>query len=151
MITQHKQVKIACWTIYKILLSIHLKPPINVILCLPFRWICMVFKYFFLDEGKGPHEELGYCNQDYFYLEVLAVIVLIHTCHALSGLIFDTEQDEDKSNLLFLLGDEIYDWNLNYSALYFSGVILVYAIEFLKSWWDNLCFLGVPCVLCMYM
>ena len=37
------------------------------------------------------------------------VIILIHPWHALSGLIFDTEEDEDKSNVISLLGDGIYD------------------------------------------
>ena len=34
----------------------------------------------------------------FFSLGVVAVLILIHTCRALSGVIVGTEQDEDKSN-----------------------------------------------------
>ena len=55
-------------------------------------------------EGKVPHEGTGYCNWHYFSLEVVAVLMLINPCHDLSDIIIYTEQDEDKSNFIFLLG-----------------------------------------------
>ena len=59
---------------------------------------------FFLNEGRGTHEWPGYCYQHFFSLEVVAVLVLIHPCHDLSGVIVDTKQDEDKYNFIFLIG-----------------------------------------------
>ena len=59
---------------------------------------------FFPTEGIGPQEGSGYCHQHYFSLEVVAVLMLIHPCHAMSGVIVDTEQDKDKSNFIFILG-----------------------------------------------
>ena len=35
------------------------------------------------------------------------VLILIHCCHALSGVIFDSEKDEYKSSFIFLLGARI--------------------------------------------
>ena len=64
---------------------------------------------FCLNEGKGPYEGPVYFHSHYFYLEVVAVLVLIYPCHALSGFIVYTEHDEDKSNFLFLLGAGIFD------------------------------------------
>ena len=58
--------------------------------------------------------------------------MLIHPCHALTGVIADTEKDEYKYNFIFLLGAGISDWNSNSSALYFSGFIHAYAIGFIK-------------------
>ena len=58
---------------------------------------------FCLAEGKGHHEWPGYCRQHFYSLEVVAVLMLIHPCRALYGVIFDTEQDEDNSNLFFLI------------------------------------------------
>ena len=60
-------------------------------------------------EGKGPHEGQGYCHHNYFSLEVVAVLMLINPCHDLYDVIVDTEQDEDKSNFIFLLGYGISD------------------------------------------
>ena len=59
---------------------------------------------FFLNEGKGTHEWPGYCHQYFSFLEVVAVMILIHPCHALSDVIVDTKQDEDKFKFIFLLG-----------------------------------------------
>ena len=53
-------------------------------------------KLFCLAKGKGPHEWPGYCHLHFFSLEVVAVLMLIHTFCALSGVIFVTEKDEDK-------------------------------------------------------
>ena len=86
-----------------------------------------------------------------FYLEVVVVQILIYPCHALSDVIVDTEQDEEKSNLIFVLGTGISDWNSNYSALYFPGFIHAHDMAFLKSQWDNLCFLGFQWTLWMHM
>ena len=60
-------------------------------------------KLFCLNEGKCPHEWPGYCHQHLFSLEVVAVLMLIHPCCALYGVIVGTKQDEDKSNFLFLV------------------------------------------------
>ena len=38
-------------------------------------------------------------------------MILIHSFHDLFGVIVDTEQDEDKSIFIFILGAVIYDWN----------------------------------------
>ena len=62
---------------------------------------------FCLTEGKFSHEWRGYCHQHLFSLEVVTVKMLIHNCRALSGVIVGTDQDEDKSNFLFLIGDGI--------------------------------------------
>ena len=61
-------------------------------------------KLFCLTEGKGNHEGPGYCNRYFFSFEVVAVLMLVHCCHSLSGVIFDTNKDEDKFNFIFLLG-----------------------------------------------
>ena len=58
--------------------------------------------------------------------------MLINPCCYVSGVIVDTEQDEDKSDFIFLLGAGISDWTSNSSELYFSGFIQEYAISFLK-------------------
>ena len=50
-----------------------------------------------------------YCRLNYFSLEVVAVLMLIHPWHDLSGVIVDTEKYEDKSDFIFLLGAGIYD------------------------------------------
>ena len=63
---------------------------------------------FCLTEGKVPHQWPGHYCQHLFSLEVVVVLMLIHPCHALSDVIVDTKQDEDNSNLLFLLGSGIY-------------------------------------------
>ena len=68
-----------------------------------------VVQLFFPTEVKGPHEGPGYCRQHYFSLEVVADLMLVHPYHDLSGVIYDTNQNEDKSNFLFLLGDGIFD------------------------------------------
>ena len=65
-------------------------------------------KLFCLTEGKGPHELPGYCRQHLFSLEVVEVLMLIHTCCALSGVNIGTDQDEYKSNLLFLIGSGMF-------------------------------------------
>ena len=49
----------------------------------------------------------GNCRQHFFSLEFVAVVMLIFPCRALDDIIFDTEQDEDKPNFIFLLGSEI--------------------------------------------
>ena len=40
----------------------------------------------------------------FFSLEDVAVMMPIHPCRDLSSVIVGTEQDEDKSNFLFLIG-----------------------------------------------
>ena len=40
---------------------------------------------FCLTEVRFPHEWPGYCHQHLFSLEVVAVLMLINPCHALSG------------------------------------------------------------------
>ena len=60
-------------------------------------------KLFFPTEGKDPHEGPVYCRQHLFSVEVVAVLMLIHPCHALSGVIGNTKKDEDKPDFLFLL------------------------------------------------
>ena len=57
-----------------------------------------------LTEGNGSHEWQVYSHQHLFSLGVVAVLVLIRPCNALSDVIVDTNQYEDKSNFLFLLG-----------------------------------------------
>ena len=57
----------------------------------------MVFSLYSIKKG---HQ---YC----LYFEFVAVLVLIHPCYDLSGAIFDTGQDEDKANFIFLLGSGI--------------------------------------------
>ena len=64
---------------------------------------------FFTTEGKGTHEVPGYCHQQYFYLEVVVLPMLIHPCRDLSGVIVGTEKDEEKTNLNFLIGYGMYD------------------------------------------
>ena len=64
---------------------------------------------FFLTEGKGTHEWPDYCHQYFFSLDVVAVMMMIHTCGAISGVIFGTKQDEYKSNSIFIQGTEISD------------------------------------------
>ena len=43
-----------------------------------------------------------------FSLGVVAVLMLIRPCRALSIVIVGTEQDEDKSNFIFLIESGIY-------------------------------------------
>ena len=64
---------------------------------------------FFLTEGKVPHKWPGYCHQHFFSLVVVTVLMLIHTCRALSCVSVGTEQDEDRSNFLLILGAGISD------------------------------------------
>ena len=59
---------------------------------------------FCLTEGKVYHEWPGYCNWNLFFLGVVAVMMLINPCRDMYDVIFDTKQDEDRSNLTFLLG-----------------------------------------------
>ena len=60
-------------------------------------------------EGKGPHEGSGYCHQYYFSSEIVAVLILVHPCNSLSGVIVDTDKDEDNSIFCFLLGAGVSD------------------------------------------
>ena len=62
---------------------------------------------FFLTEGKSSHEWPGYFHQRLFYLDIVAVLMPIYSCRALSDVIVDTNQDEDKPNFIFLLGSGI--------------------------------------------
>ena len=57
-------------------------------------------------------------------------MMLIHPCPALSGVIVGTNQYEDKSNFIFLVGAEMSGWTSNSSALYFPGFIQAHAIAF---------------------
>ena len=59
--------------------------------------------------------------------------MLVHTCYALYGVIFDTNKYEDKPNFIFLLGAGIYGWTSNSSALYFSVFIHARAIAFINN------------------
>ena len=63
---------------------------------------------FCLTEGKGPQKCSGCCHQHIYSLDVVAVLMLIHTCHTLSGVIVETDQDEDKSYFIFLLEAGIF-------------------------------------------
>ena len=58
---------------------------------------------FSLTEGKCPHEWPGYCHQNFFSLEVVEVLMLIHPFHALYVVIFGTKQYGDKYNSLLLI------------------------------------------------
>ena len=87
---------------------------------------------FCLTEVRFPHEWPGYCHQHLFSLEVVAVLMLINPCHALSDTIVDTNQDEDKSNFIFLLGAEISSLTSKSSALYFYRFIYARTIAFLN-------------------
>ena len=66
-------------------------------------------KLLFLTEGKGTHEWPDYFHQHFLSLEVVVVLMMIHTCRALSGFIVGTKQDEYKSNSIFILGTGISD------------------------------------------
>ena len=46
-------------------------------------------------------------SSTFFSLEVVTVKMMIHPCCDLSGVIVGTDQDEDKSNFIFLIGDGI--------------------------------------------
>ena len=59
-------------------------------------------------EVKSPREGPGYFQGQYLSLDFVAVLIMIHTFHALSGGIVNTEEDEENSNF-FLLGAEISD------------------------------------------
>ena len=76
---------------------------------------------FCITEGKGPHKWTGYSHGRLFSLEFVAVLILIRPCRAMFGVIFH-----------FLLGDGIFDWTSNNSALYFYEFIHTYDIAFLK-------------------
>ena len=58
---------------------------------------------FFLTEVKCPHELLAYFHQRLFSLGVVVDLMLIHHFWVMSGVIFGTEQDEEKSNFIFLI------------------------------------------------
>ena len=64
---------------------------------------------FCLNECKVTHEWTGYFHQHFFSLGVVAVLMLIHLCRALSGVISGNDQDEDKSNFTFPLEFGISD------------------------------------------
>ena len=103
MVTQHIQFILhfeQCITSFWVSISTHL---LRLYLAFPSaesgRWSII-----FLTEVKCPHEWPGYCHKHLFSLEVVAVLVLIHRCRALSGVIVDTYQDEDRSNFIFLIG-----------------------------------------------
>ena len=59
---------------------------------------------FCLTEGRDPHECPGYFYHHLFSLEVVAVLMLVNTCCALSGVIVGKKQAEDNSNFIFLIG-----------------------------------------------
>ena len=63
---------------------------------------------FFLTEGKCPHEWPGFCHQHLFYLEVVAVLMLIYPFHDMSCVIVGTKQYEEKSNFISLIGYGMY-------------------------------------------
>ena len=58
-------------------------------------------------EVKVTNEWTGFCYQHIFSLEVVAILMIIYPCNDMSSVIFDTNQDEDKSNFLFLPGDGV--------------------------------------------
>ena len=64
-------------------------------------------QFFCPTKGKGTYDGPGYCRQRYFSVEVVTVLILIHPCHDISGIIFYTKQEEDNYNFIFLLGDGI--------------------------------------------
>ena len=82
-------------------MGIYPNPSMKAMPRLPFSWICMVVNYLVYLKVKVPMSGQIIVIIIYFYLEVLAVLIIVHTCRALSGIIFDTKQDEDKSNFYF--------------------------------------------------
>ena len=46
---------------------------------------------FCLTNGKGPHEWPVYCNQQILFLEVVAVLMLVHPFNSLSDVIVYTK------------------------------------------------------------
>ena len=61
-------------------------------------------QFFFLTEGKVTHEWPVYFCQHLFSFKFLTVMILIRPCCALPGAIFDTDQNDDNSNCIFILG-----------------------------------------------
>ena len=61
------------------------------------------------------------------------VLMMIHPCSDMSGVIVGTKQYEDKFNLIFLIGAVMSGLSPNSSALYFSGFIHTHDIAFLNN------------------
>ena len=66
---------------------------------LPLSLIQKVVNYFVQLKVKIPMRGQVFVINIFF--EFLAFLVLINPCRQFSGVIFDTKQDEDKSNFLF--------------------------------------------------
>ena len=82
---------ITCWTMHNILL-VYLSQTTYEGCTLPSLHLNLEDgQLFFLTEGKGPHEWPSYCHQHFSYLELVAVLILVHPCHDLSGVIVGSE------------------------------------------------------------
>ena len=90
---------------------------------------------FCLTEVKGPHEWPGYCHQHLFSLDIVAVLMLIHTCRALSGVIVDTKQDEDKSNF----PDLSMHMLLNFEIMMIFYIFPWSTLHVMNAYVDNIC------------
>ena len=116
--------------------------------CLPFRWIWNVVNYFFQLGYRYPWGArllsstfllFGFCGgsgaDSYFLWSVL-----FHCWHLVRWI---------QVQFYFSSGSWGFWMNFKFLCTIFSGFIYERAIAFLKSWWDNLRLLGVPCMLLM--
>ena len=93
---------------HNILLGLYPNPSTKAAPYLPLSWIWKVVNYFVWLKVNVPMSGQVIVINIYFLLGVAAVIMLIHTCRALYGVILGTKQYEDKSIFIFLIGAGIY-------------------------------------------
>ena len=149
MITQHTEVNTKCWTVHKILLVIHTNPSMKAEPCVPFSWIWNLVNYFVQIRHRFPWgASLLSSTLLLFWVcggsgadSSLSCSIWCHCWHLARW-----RQDQ------FFFSRIWYFWlNFKFLRTIFSGFIHARYIDFLKSWWDNICFLGVPCMLRMNM
>ena len=133
MIKQHTQIIITCWTIHNIIMGLNLNPPMKDAPFLPFRWIWKVVNYFvYLKVKVHLRDQVTFINVNFiwslwqfwfwFILSILRLISLL------------TPRKMNTRPIFLLLGAEIYGRTSNSSALYFSGFIHAYTIDFINHY-----------------
>ena len=150
MITQHTEVNTTCWTVHNILMVIQPNPSMKAEPWLPFSWIWKLVNYFVQIRLRFPWGASLLSSTLIFifiFWRFWRWLILVVICLVPLLTLIKVET----SSFIFLLGSGISGWTSNSSALYFSGFIHARYINFLKWWWDNTCFLGVPCMLRMNM
>ena len=141
---------IKCWTMHKILLGLYPNPHMKSAPCLTFSWICKVVNYFVWLKLKVPMSGQVIVIEIYLFwyswwLWCWFILVVIYIVSLLAPI-------KIKINKIYFPYRRWDIWiNFKFLCTVFFHIYPCTCYCLSKSWWDNLCFLGVPCMLWMHM